>query len=440
MKSTLLPFFLFVSFICSAQSKKENIEQFEIYYRKSVEKLRELYGMRGVQFVCDTSEIRGGFMREIEGFLEEYMSQKKVLGVLFYSHEKDSLRIWLYENGNLHYTSLKQTQEQLIQLEFELRHALNVTTMVTKRTVTLRGSEPEPDLKTERLPIAKAIKNSTDVLIPSAIRGPLQKLQHLFIIPEFNISQFPFHLLQPFDNKTYLVDKLSYSFAPHLCNLQVFVKKNEMKVGNKNQLETRFPLIIGNPKFSKSSKYNLPPLPAAGAEADSIASVLKTKAYKNAQASADTILKYVSKTDFLYLATHGYFSFEKILDGSFLAFTPDANHPEGLLTAREIQNTKMKTEMAVLSACQTGFGKVVPGGFIGLARAFYKSGVDFTIMSLWSVDDEKTKELMLLYMEELQKPSYFYPARPLQNAIKRFKENNPNPVYWAPFAVFGFTY
>lgn len=440
MKSTLLPFLLFVSLICSAQSKTENIEQFEVYYRKSVEKLRELYGMRGVQFVCDTSEMRGGFVSEIENFLEDYMDRKNVLGVLFYSHEKDSLRIWLYENKNLHYASLRQTQEQLIQLEFELRYALNVTVLVTKRTVTLRGSEPEPDVKTERLPVAKAIRNSTDVLLPPAIREHLNKLEHLFIIPEFNISQFPFHLLQPFDNETYLVDKLSYSFAPHLCNLQAFIKKNEIKVGYKNQLQTKFPLIIGNPKFNNSSKYNLPPLPAAGAEADSIAAVLKTKAYKDAQASADTILKYTSRTDFLYLATHGYFSFEKILDGSFLAFTPDANHPEGLLTAREIQNTKMKTEMAVLSACQTGFGKVVPGGFIGLARAFYKSGVEFTIMSLWSVDDEKTKELMLLYMEELQKPSYFYPARPLQNAIKRFKVNNPNPVYWAPFAVFGFTY
>jgi CHAT domain-containing protein len=56
------------------------------------------------------------------------------------------------------------------------------------------------------------------------------------------------------------------------------------------------------------------------------------------------------------------------------------------------------------------------------------------------VDDEKTKELMLVFIAELQKPTYFYPAKNLQNAIKLFKEKNPNPVYWAPFTVFGFTY
>jgi CHAT domain-containing protein len=312
--------------------------------------------------------------------------------------------------------------------------------MVTQRTVTIRGSEPEVSANEKPMLLKDAIQQTTDLLLPPAIRNNLANTTHLIIIPEFNIGQFPFHLLKPFGNDQYLADRISYSFAPHLCNLKQFAEKNGNKVGKANSLKTSQPFIAGNPAFAKSGKYNLPDLPAAEIEAKTVAGILNSTAFTGTSAAADSLITKAATADFIYLATHGYFNFEKILDGSFLAFTPDQHHAEGLLTARQIQELHLRAEMAVLSACQTGYGKVVPGGFIGLARAFYKAGVDFTVMSLWSVDDEKTKELMLLYLEELQEPSYFYPASNLRKAIKRFKEKNPDPVYWAPFSVFGFTY
>ena len=424
----------------AAQDSASIANSFNRYYRSSVEKLRNLYMVRGATFICDADGTNKNFLAEIDHFLGEYGSVTRLMGVLFYSHQNDTLRTWLYKNGKLHFAAQAITADQLIQREFELRHSLNVTRMVTQRTVTIRGSEPEVSANEKPMLLKDAIQQTTDLLLPPAIRNYLANTTHLIIIPEFNIGQFPFHLLKPFGNDQYLADRISYSFAPHLCNLKQFAEKNGNKVGKANSLNTSQPFIAGNPAFAKSGKYNLPDLPAAEIEAKTVAGILNSTAFTGTSAAADSLITKAATADFIYLATHGYFNFEKILDGSFLAFTPDQHHAEGLLTARQIQELHLRAEMAVLSACQTGYGKVVPGGFIGLARAFYKAGVDFTVMSLWSVDDEKTKELMLLYLEELQEPSYFYPASNLRKAIKRFKEKNPDPVYWAPFSVFGFTY
>lgn len=436
----LITLLLFYGLQSNSQDSASIARSFNNYYRSSVEKLRSLYQTRGADFTCDADGTDKNFLTEIDDFLSEYGTVKKLMGVLFYSHQNDTLRTWLYKNGQLYFAAQAITGEQLIQREFELRHSLNVTRMITKRTVTVRGSDPEVSSNEKPMLLRDVIRQTTDLLLPAAIRKNLANTTHLIIIPEFNIGQFPFHLLQPFGNDQYLVDRISYSFAPHLCNLKQFAAKNDYKIGKVNSIQTSTPFIVGNPSFSKTGKYNLPPLPAAETEAKTVGQLLNSNVFTGASAAADSLILKASTADFIYLATHGYFNFEKILDGSFLAFTPDKNHPDGLLTARQIQELKLNAEMAILSACQTGYGKVVPGGFIGLARSFYKAGVDFTVMSLWSVDDEKTKELMLLFLEELQEPSYFYPASNLRKAIKRFKEKNPDPVYWAPFSVFGFTY
>ena len=97
--------------------------------------------------------------------------------------------------------------------------------------------------------------------------------------------------------------------------------------------------------------------------------------------------------------------------------------------------------MAILSACQTGVGKIYDAGFIGLGRAFYKAGIDHTIMSLWSVDDAATKQLMTLLVKTLVEDDlYFYPASHLRRAILEFRKTDNDPAHWAPFMLFGFPF
>lgn len=72
-----------------------------------------------------------------------------------------------------------------------------------------------------------------------------------------------------------------------------------------------------------------------------------------------------------------------------IAFTPGSGE-DGLLTAAEIFQMELNAELVVLSACDTGRGRITGDGVIGLSRAFMQAGVPSLVSSLWKVPDEAT--------------------------------------------------
>ena len=109
---------------------------------------------------------------------------------------------------------------------------------------------------------------------------------------------------------------------------------------------------------------------------------------------------------------------------------------DGVLTAYEISHTYLgNTNLVVLSACQTGLGEIKgTEGVFGLQRAFKMAGVDYLLMSLWSVPDEQTKELMTEFYQN------FINGKEIREAFKlaqnKLKTKYPNePYYWAGFVL-----
>ena len=115
---------------------------------------------------------------------------------------------------------------------------------------------------------------------------------------------------------------------------------------------------------------------------------------------------------------------------------PLTNREDGILVAYEVSGLNLQnTELAVLSACQTGLGDVVGSeGVYGLQRAFRIAGAKFLIVSLWEVPDEQTRELMhLFYQNWVEKQESLRDA--FNHAQQRLREKEPIPYMWAGFVL-----
>ncbi|MBL8206847.1 MAG: CHAT domain-containing protein [Blastocatellia bacterium] len=143
----------------------------------------------------------------------------------------------------------------------------------------------------------------------------------------------------------------------------------------------------------------------------------------------------------VHFATHGFLnSLQPELSGIVLSLVDEQGRAqEGFLLAHEIYNLKLPAELVVLSACETGLGKDVKGeGLVGLTRGFMYAGAARIVVSLWSVNDRATADLMTrFYQKMLQRGAR--PAAALRAAqIEMWQQKQwQSPFYWAPFVMQG---
>ncbi|MDA9161092.1 CHAT domain-containing protein, partial [Crocinitomicaceae bacterium] len=108
----------------------------------------------------------------------------------------------------------------------------------------------------------------------------------------------------------------------------------------------------------------------------------------------------------------------------------------GILTALEVSGLNLRnTKLVVLSACETGLGKIEGSeGTFGLKRGFKLAGVEQMIVSLWSVPDKETMELMTIFYEDLTQS--LNPVTSFEKAQKQMRETYPTrPDLWAGFVL-----
>ena len=122
----------------------------------------------------------------------------------------------------------------------------------------------------------------------------------------------------------------------------------------------------------------------------------------------------------------------------------DALNSDGIVTAEKILGLKLRgTDMVVLSACDTGAGKVKTGeGVFGLRRAFTQAGTRSLVMSMWSVPDRETKELMVNFYRNIKNGKMTRSKALRQAALKQMnivkeRYGHTNPFYWGAFVFMG---
>jgi CHAT domain-containing protein len=143
----------------------------------------------------------------------------------------------------------------------------------------------------------------------------------------------------------------------------------------------------------------------------------------------------------LHFATHGIALPETpSLSALVLSQTKKAMEGEdGFLTMAEIARLRIDAEQVVLSACDTGLGKLYAGeGVVGLTQAFIVAGARAVAVSLWEVADDSTAELMLSTYDAMQTKGTSF-AQALAEAKRTLIQGGrfARPYYWAPFVHYG---
>lgn len=211
-------------------------------------------------------------------------------------------------------------------------------------------------------------------------------------------------------------------------------------------------LAVGNPVMplvvlSDGSEVTLPPLPGAEAEVQAIAQLFSEDQRTlliEAEATEAHVKTLALSHNIVHLATHGL-AFGSDPLASLVAFSP-TEQENGLLTAREVmQSADLPADLVVLSACQTGLGRITGEGMLGLSRAFLVAGARSVMVSQWSVSDSATMELMIaLYQNYLTSGNKVVALqKAMQKVRNRLRSGEPtqpeysHPRYWAPFVLVG---
>lgn len=283
---------------------------------------------------------------------------------------------------------------------------------------------------------------STAQSLYEALIPPIEKyVTSLTIIPTGRLGVIPFEALL-----TSKVDEgpINYNNLPYLLNTYdvntqyaaaLLTKDHEL-----NSTSSMSACILAPVTFSK---HRLPELPATATEAMNLNSLfvkngIASKSYTYSDANEIKIKSdQIANSQYLHFATHGIVD-EVRPELSQIYLASNSATEDGNLYTGEIYNLQLSADLVTLSACQTGLGKIYKGeGIVGLSRALLYAGANNMLVSLWSVADQSTANLMVSFYEKaLGKYSY---SKSLQMAKKEMIQQKiyAAPYYWAPFILIG---
>ncbi|WP_138431064.1 CHAT domain-containing protein [Fodinibius saliphilus] len=374
------------------------------------------------------------------------------------------------------------TDEQTAVLEYALAGNQLIAFLISSdnvhvEQVSLSGSRPLDEQLTDLVADFKGsilsnapraqLRNQSTKLYNTLIKpfeDELEQFSNLVIVPDGALAYLSFEALSR--GNQYLIEDFSIKYEPSLTSLSLLEDSDNLK---RQDLLAVAGSNISNENANNTSfrQSNLSALPSTLMEIDSIATQFsETAILKENEVSEERFKKMLQQDQYRYIhmATHGIID-EDRPSRSGLALSSEgeltaSSKEDGMLRSSEIFGLDIQSDMVVLSACNTGLGKVVKGeGMLGMQRSFFYAGASTVVVSLWNVYDRSTASFMTEFYKALKNtPSdegwtdsmlrwigwnesipFGHKAKAMRKAkLKMIKHPLFNhPVYWAPFVVVG---
>ncbi len=280
-----------------------------------------------------------------------------------------------------------------------------------------------------------------------------QLKKELIIIPDDVLGLFPFEALlvsQPpkatrFQSHEYLIKthtihyNYSASLLPELKTAGITVSIPHPFLGFAPFVGTEGKTSTRSVEMEKLPT-SFEPLPHSEAEVLAIQQLLGGAVYIGEEAIEALYYQLGNQCEILHFSTHGSAN-DSLGKYSYLAFYPIDDEVENeFLFVSDIYGNKISAKLVVLSACEAGIGELLQGeGMISLSRAFFYAGAKSVVTSLWKVDDEKSKNLIVQFYKNLHQ------GMPKHKALRQAKlwliekgtHADAHPYFWAGFVPLG---
>jgi CHAT domain-containing protein len=416
--------------------------------------------------------------------------QQKVLDdqtvLLEYALQPDNSYLWVVSKGGANLIKLPG-RSSIDTLATDLRAQL-IPSKLQRRIVGIDVLEPDRGIgiastaPADAAPFVAASNALYKVVLEPAASSVTDK--RLLIVADGALNYIPFEVLLKssdpgdFSSLGYLVKTNEIVYAPS-ASVVGAIKQQRTTATGKSMLIVADPVFNSNDARARKAAPSMgdaevrgigiqsaladvagdtgtPPqkmegLPLARlagtrVEADQISKLAKTSGaqadlWLDLDANEDNLVtRDISKYRFIHVATHGLLNAERPqFTGVVLSLVGNKTN-DGFLRTDEVFNLHLGGPLVVLSACETGLGKEKRGeGVMGLTRAFMYEGAPTVGVSLWSVADRSTAELMTDFYRRLltaNDASSSSALRGAQLAMISGKKYSA-PFFWAPFVLIG---
>jgi CHAT domain-containing protein len=264
----------------------------------------------------------------------------------------------------------------------------------------------------------------------------------IVVVPHGSLNYIPFEILGYGDRM--LIERAAVSYAPSLNSLAL-LRRSQGAPGGFRVLAVGAPDVKPAAVTASSRSGDITnlglfgPLPFADDELQAIQRTFPRNAEVLSGAQArESLLRRADLGRFsvLHFATHGLVS-EANPSRSGLLFSPEPEQ-DGVLQMGEIYGLGLRTDLVVLSACQTALGREITGeGILGLTRAFFYGGSRAVMATLWNLNDRFAAEFVDRFYRELRE------GTSSEDALRRAKlaylsdARYQHPFYWSSLVLAG---